>query len=356
MKKGTKIALLLAVGLILCGGLIASLGLYAEQKRWEEKVSQPYLEESRDVIESFSRIALDTSVYDVTFKRSIGGVCRVTYSTSNQIDCKVSVENDTLLIEEKHHYSYLNLMDSPTLTIELPETSYDSLYVVSSTGDLDVPAAFSFGDLSYESDTGDVTVLAEIKDSLEISTDTGYITVADASVGRMEIETDTGDISLRNLAVQDEVDLSGDTCEVRAENVSARTFELEVSTGDTICKDLTVEHKLSMESSTGHKELSSVRCYNLVLSATTGKTVLQDVVAEGSAVLTADTGDVELNGFDAAEIGITTSTGDVSGYFLTDKIIFAKSDTGDIDVEEAITGGKCRVTTSTGDISLRIGE
>jgi len=359
MKKGTKIALLVAAMLILCGGLISGLGMLAERDRRGEAPVMEFTEESREISDKFTRIALDTGMYDVTLERASDGVGRVVYLESKKLSCTISVKNGVLLIEEQDKRGVMdqfNFFTSPALTIYLPETAFDSLHVESTTGDLEVPAAFSFGDLSYEGDTGDVSVMAEIADSLELSTDTGMITVADVTVGRMEIETDTGDISLRKLTVQDEVEISGDTCGVRMEDVTARTLELELSTGDVYCDGLNVEHKLDMESSTGHKELSSVRCYNLVLSATTGKTVLQDVVAEGSAVLTADTGDIELEGFDAAEIGIVTSTGDVSGWFLSDKVIFAESDTGDIDIAESLSGGKCRVTTDTGDISLQIGK
>lgn len=63
---------------------------------------------------------------------------------------------------------------------------------------------------------------------------------------------------------------------------------------------------------------------------------------------------MKLDRSDAAEIYVRTDTGDVTGSLLTDKIFFAETDTGDIDVPESVEGGKCKIKTDTGDISIKI--
>jgi len=67
-----------------------------------------------------------------------------------------------------------------------------------------------------------------------------------------------------------------------------------------------------------------------------------------------DTGDVKFDGCDAAEIFVETDTGDVKGSLLTDKIFIVQTDTGSVDVPKTATGGKCEITTSTGDINISI--
>ena len=57
---------------------------------------------------------------------------------------------------------------------------------------------------------------------------------------------------------------------------------------------------------------------------------------------------------DAFEIVAKTSTGDVTGSFLSEKIFMAQTDTGRIDVPQTMTGGKCQITTNTGDIKVKI--
>ena len=54
------------------------------------------------------------------------------------------------------------------------------------------------------------------------------------------------------------------------------------------------------------------------------------------------------------EVFITTDTGNVDGSFLTDKVVLTQTDTGDVDVPKLTSGGRCEITTDTGDISISI--
>ena len=56
---------------------------------------------------------------------------------------------------------------------------------------------------------------------------------------------------------------------------------------------------------------------------------------------------------DAATIVARTDTGDIEGTILSDKVFMAKADTGDVKVPESLTGGACKLTTDTGDITIK---
>ena len=49
-----------------------------------------------------------------------------------------------------------------------------------------------------------------------------------------------------------------------------------------------------------------------------------------------------------------TYTGDVEGSVLTDKVFIVRTDTGRIDVPKSITGGRCEITTETGNIKISV--
>ena len=57
---------------------------------------------------------------------------------------------------------------------------------------------------------------------------------------------------------------------------------------------------------------------------------------------------------DAANLEINVGTGSVRGTLLSSKVFITKTSTGDENVPETTTGGVCKVTTSTGDIYIRI--
>ena len=58
--------------------------------------------------------------------------------------------------------------------------------------------------------------------------------------------------------------------------------------------------------------------------------------------------------FDAAEIEINTSTGDVRGSLASGKQFDAKSGTGKVRVPENSEGGSCKIYASTGNIDIKI--
>ena len=124
-------------------------------------------------------------------------------------------------------------------------------------------------------------------------------------------------------------------------------------TGDIKLQDMQV-NSLDISVTTGDMELEGVRCAGeLKARLTTGDMELTDVIA-GTLTLTGKTGDVELDRCDADQLNIKTSTGDIEGTLLTDKVFIAKASTGPVRVPDTNRGGTCKLTTSTGNIHIRI--
>ncbi len=63
---------------------------------------------------------------------------------------------------------------------------------------------------------------------------------------------------------------------------------------------------------------------------------------------------MEFNHCDAETIYVNTDTGSVTGTLLTDKVFIIETDTGSVDVPKSITGGRCEITTDTGNIRITI--
>ena len=81
---------------------------------------------------------------------------------------------------------------------------------------------------------------------------------------------------------------------------------------------------------------------------------MNNVIAAEKFSIKRSTGDVKLDRSDAAELFVETDTGDVTGTLLSDKVFVVETDTGSVDVPKTITGGKCEIITSTGDINISV--
>jgi len=64
------------------------------------------------------------------------------------------------------------------------------------------------------------------------------------------------------------------------------------------------------------------------------------------------TGDLVFNEFDASNIYVTLTTGDVKGTILSNKIFNVTSKTGNVRVPETYSGGICKVVVSTGNVNI----
>lgn len=151
----------------------------------------------------------------------------------------------------------------------------------------------------------------------------------------------------------DKLEIDSSTGDIRIDCMTFKDMEIDLSTGDIDLNSIDCVNDIKVKVSTGEVLLSDVTCGNLNSEGSTGDIILKKVVATKKFNIERSTGDVKFEDCDAAEIKVETSTGSVKGNFLTSKNIIAKSSTGKVDVPKNTEGGKCEITTSTGDIKIK---
>lgn len=157
-------------------------------------------------------------------------------------------------------------------------------------------------------------------------------------------------------AVYQSVTVEGSTGNVLVEKLSAENADIRVSTGHVTLSELTCSGSLRVDVSTGRTDLNHVSCGTFTSTGSTGSVKLSDVTAEQQLFLRRNTGDVKLDRCDAGELMLQTNTGDVTGTLRSDKMFVAQTSTGHIDVPKTAGGGRCQISTSTGDIHISILE
>lgn len=150
------------------------------------------------------------------------------------------------------------------------------------------------------------------------------------TVNSLEINSSTSDININK-------------------GFSINNTNIDISTGDISISDCSLGDT-DIKTSTGDIELLNVNCSKLDIETSTGKTKLINTIVENDFNMNGETGNLILDGFDAKNIYIELSTGDVKGTILSSKFFIAKSDTGIVKVPNTREGGECRITVDTGDI------
>lgn len=320
MKKVTLIFLVVAAALILSGGGIFSVAMAVKGWDFDMLNTSKYVSNSYTPEGDFQSIAVETDTADVVLAPASDGVLRVECYEEEKVQHAVTVADGVLSIK-KHdtrkwydHIRFFNV-STPRITVYLPKSAYDALTVCASTGDVEVPKELSFATVDVKLSTGDVRMYASVSETLCAKTSTGRILLEGVSAGAIELSSSTGKITLTSVEC-------------------AGAMKLCVDTGKTV--------------------LTDVACKSLTSKGETSDIRLERVIAQECISIERDTGSVTFDACDAAEINVKTDTGDVKGSFLSDKIIFASSDTGKIDVPRLTSGGRCEIESDTGDIKISI--
>ena len=152
----------------------------------------------------------------------------------------------------------------------------------------------------------------------------------------------------------DSLAIKEDTGDIEVPEVfKFKSIDIATSTGDIIIAGVTCEGDIVINVSTGKANLTDIKCKSLISDGSTGDISLKNVIATEKFSIERSTGDVKFDGCDATEIWVKTDTGDVTGKLLSEKIFITETSTGDVNVPKSTNGGKCEITTSTGDIHIK---
>ena len=319
MKKSTKIWLVIAAVLVLIGCFIF-VGVMAMLKWDFTKLSTNQYETNfYETVDEFSNVSVETDTARLTFETSDDGKCRVECFEESNAKHSVSVEDNTLVIKcinNKSWYDHIGInFGTPKITVYLPETQYATLSVHANTGDFKLPAYFSFECIDISLSTGDIDCFASASEQIKIRTSTGKIKIQNVSAGSLDLSTSTGRITASNV-----------TC-----------------AGDAIFKV-----------TTGKVTLTDLTCKNLSSTGNTGDASLYNVIVKEKLTIARTTGDVRFEHSDAGDILVKTDTGSVTGSLLSDKVFLVQTNTGDIDIPQTASGGKCEIRTDTGDVRISV--
>ena len=358
MRRTLK-AIIVAVALIVAGSVLAGCGLWGLNGQWDLLTGSGKLVTTTETLSGdFTNIDANVFWLDVELLPSPDGTCHYKSVIHKNMPCTVTVENGTLKIDQpdnrKPHEQIGIVQGDVYLQLYLPADTYESLTFRGRTSDLEISDNFRFQNVTVENSTGDVLLQCQVEKQLNVTCSTGDVTISNVNCDSLSVSTSTGDVA---ISVVKGGDLS----------VSTRT-------GDCRIDYANMSGKLLLTSTTGGKFLNKVDCGSLNMTATTGETrinnvyvsadaqltsgagdwTLYNLVVTGDANMESSTGDWDLDNCDAANIRIETSSGDVEGTLRSEKIFFADSNTGDIEVPRTTSGGTCQITTTTGDIEIDI--
>ncbi len=319
MTKRTKILMIIALLLIVIGGVIFVGAMSMIKWDFKKLSTERYENNIYNVTEEFKNLTIETGTSQIKVIKSQSEKVTVECFENKKIKHTVSVDNDTLTIKIDDNRKWYEMIGvnfhSPTITISIPSGEYGNLKIKASTGSIETAKELTFNDIN-------------------ITATTGSIKCNSSARGNVELKASTGDIL--------------------AENIFAKDLYMSVSTGKISAKNIQASGDIKIKVSTGKAVVSETTCKNLYSNGSTGDIKLNRVIAIEKVSIERDTGDIQFESCDASELFFKTSTGDVGGSLLTSKVFIYHTDTGEVDIPKTTTGGVCEINTDTGDIEITI--
>lgn len=300
MSKTTKIWLITATALVTLGAILFA-GVMA-QYDWDftKLGTVTYVTNTYEVSDEFDKISINVDTTEIEFVPTEDETCSIVSFEAEQVKHSATVQNGTMIIstvDTRKWYDHICIsLGSPKMTVYLPQNEYASLIIETDTGDINIPKDFAFDKIEMDGDTSDVSCFTPVANVLDIELSTGDIIIDSITADQIKLTTTTGEIAINSVTAKNNIDIETDT----------------------------------------------------------GTITLKNVVATGTISIESDTGDVRFEGSDATEISVKTDTGDVTGTLLSEKVFITETFTGSINVPKTTSGGKCEITTATGDINISI--
>lgn len=281
--------------------------------------------------------------YTADFKLlpSENGTCRVECMESEKICYSVTTENNVLHIECADRrtlfsrYKFSKAQRHATVRVYLPQGTYKSLEVETTSGDIAIPAGYAFDTASLQSTSGDIACCAECG-ALSAQAASGDITLKDTSCGTLSLGTASGAVTLLNI--KNESGGSIETASGKAQITNYKGDALEIGTAS------------------GKVSLENAECAALHINTASGgvdltHTVSADVMEIGTA-----SGSIHFENCDAASLSLDSMSGSVVGTLNTGKAFHAQSRSGKVDVPFDTGEGTCKVSTLSGSIRIKIAK
>ena len=299
MSKKNK-TLIITATVFLIAGLIIFISASASVNFDFSKFStKKYITNTYKISEDFENISIDVNTPEITFVPSVSGECQIKIYDEEKVEYSAAVQNGTLKItanDTRKWYQHIGIyVETPALTVYLPEKNYTLLSVDTNTGDINIPDNYSFESVTVNSDTSDIYCSAKVSENIKISVNTGYVELDDLNTKQIDLSTSTGEI-----------------------------------------------------------ELEDVTCGELLIKTHTGNINLDNVIAEKNITADSSTGNINIKDSDANEIIFQTDTGNVTGCLLSGKEFITDTSTGNVNVPNSTGSGKCEITTGTGNIKISV--
>lgn len=301
--SGMKKIWLIIAGVCLLVGSITALSAAAIKGFSLSSFNTDHFEEKTyTVAEAFENLDLHTVEEDIIFTVSDDDTCKIVCRENDTLTYEIAVRGNTLSITRKDSKKWFQHIGifwgsfDTDITVYLPKTQYNQITAASVSGNISLPANFTFEKADIKTTSGNIACNAAMLQDFQAASVSGDMKIDGASKGSINFKTTSGDIELSNAVPQ-----------------------------------------------------------TLSVTSVSGDISLDRILAQNSITIHSTSGEITLNRCDGNALKFKTISGDVSGSLISDKHFITHSVSGEISVPNNTSLSEtCEISTTSGDIDFII--
>lgn len=315
-----KTVLIIALILLVVGALLVRFG-WAFLNPADMNITKDVVEVYH-VSEAPTDIYIDAAVGSVKLIPIEGEEWRVECIDQEKLYHTIELADGTLTVKEVDkrawydHIGILSSLRNVGVTVYLPQKTYESLTLHSTSGGIRVERGLTFSNAELKNASGSIKFASSVTGSLDVKNTSGSVFVD----GEVE-----GDLTVKNT--------SG---------------SIHVIGG--------VGGALEIACSSGRIEIANATPTRATVKNTSGGIYLENVVCKESCTVENTSGGIELQRCDAMTFDVTTVSGGIRASILTAKSFDCRSTSGSVKVPNDGNGGMFKARSTSGSIKITIVE
>ena len=226
----------IALGCVIAGVILLLVSFLWIKFDFSKLAMKPLVTNTYQPEQSFTKLDIQITTGHVKVLPAQDGKCSVVCKETENMPFAVKVEEDTLIISQEDNrkwYAFIGIVNNmPSVTVYLPQESYELLTVNGTTADVIVENGVSYELASVKMTTGDLVWSAQVNDKLTAKTTTGDLAICDVSCKELDAKITTGDVKLTDVVVENKLTVNGGTSDVILDAVDGGEIEIHVTTGD----------------------------------------------------------------------------------------------------------------------------
>ena len=320
MKKGVKIVIFVAIGMVVLGMGMAFVAMASGGFDMKKLAStKNYMLKTYDVADTFENINLDIDSESVKVVESYDDNTHFECYESSSDRYDVKVDGDTLKVKSIRKpgiTEWFSFGVTEPAKLYLPKEEYEDFTVKLGSGSI------RLGNLQA--------------DDIVANTNSGSIKADQITAKSADLHSGSGSVKCSNCEIQTQLKAASNSGSITTEKITCSALDLKSGSGSINATNVECDTDFTADTSSGSVNMDNV-------------------VSKNTYKAKAGSGSVKINSCDGADMDLQSGSGSIKGTVKTPKMFNATSGSGSVKVpDDDANGGKLVAHTGSGSVNIEL--